>query len=370
MGIPLKKPSVAPLKKKAGVKKASGAQKKSGIKKFESGAVIFKENDNAESLFIIQKGQVRLYRPKGRGFVDIAVLRSGEVIGEMAYFDDGDKRRSCSASAIVPTEIIEISFAAFGKTMQGLNPWFKTIINTLADRLRKTNEKVKSLESNSLGFGQGGKISSYKFFHNVDIIKMLSFLYLCFKIYGVKSDHGSTLHIDKFKFYIIDLHGFQEVKYEEFMHLLINENFIKMTKDSTGLEKIINVRDIELLRDLFMYINAQRVAGEDKQIIIGHRCELLLEVILKQITDKGIDKPKTQVNVSMALDTLEEEGAIVSEEDLKDAVEVGICEDILVDGNNMRTSVVDVLKIKKMFPPIKLLNAVTRFNDKKMGDDR
>ena len=110
----------------------SSASGKSGIKTLKPGEILFNDGENADSLFIIQKGQVRLFKPKGKGFVELAVLRSGEVIGEMAYFDEepNGKKRSCSAAAITPVEIIEISFAAFGKTMQSLNPWFKTIITT------------------------------------------------------------------------------------------------------------------------------------------------------------------------------------------------------------------------------------------------
>ncbi len=95
------------------------AQTKAGIKNLKPGEVLFNDGEIADSLFIIQKGQVRLYKPKGKGFIELAVLRAGEVIGEMAYFDeDGSgRKRSCSASAITGVEIIEISFVAFGKTM-------------------------------------------------------------------------------------------------------------------------------------------------------------------------------------------------------------------------------------------------------------
>ena len=119
----------------------TAAASKSGIRTLKAGEILFNEGEFADSLFIIQKGQIRLYKPKGKGFVELAVLRTGEVIGEMAYFDeDGSgRKRSCSASAVTPVDVIEISFAAFGKTMQSLNPWFKTIINTLVTRLRKTN---------------------------------------------------------------------------------------------------------------------------------------------------------------------------------------------------------------------------------------
>ena len=126
-------------------------QAKSGLRQLKGNEVLFNDGDPADSLYIIQRGQIRLFKPKGKGFIEIAVLRTGEVIGEMAFFDeDGSgRKRSASAAAMVPTEIIEISFVAFGKTMATLNPWFKTIINTLANRLRKANSRIKELESNS-----------------------------------------------------------------------------------------------------------------------------------------------------------------------------------------------------------------------------
>src|SRR5690606_12751424 len=202
---------------------AKVANKKSGLRVFKPGEIIFNEGDNAESLFIIQRGQIRLFRPKGRGFVEIGVLRAGEVIGEMAYFDEKSRRRSCSASAMVSTEMIEISFAAFEKTLHGLNPWFKTIINTLADRIRKTNERVKELGSNSIGYGSGGKVADYKFFQNVDIIRILSLIFLAFKSHGEEKDGAMTLHMNVLKFYSSDIFNVQDVKFEEFFLLLKDE---------------------------------------------------------------------------------------------------------------------------------------------------
>jgi CRP/FNR family cyclic AMP-dependent transcriptional regulator len=161
-----------PAKEKAG----------SGLRQLKPGEILFNDGEKANSLFIIQKGQLRLFKPKGKGFIEIATLRAGEVIGEMAYFDDdGGGKRSCSASAMVGSEVIEISFSAFAKTMSGLNPWFKTIINTLANRLRQTNSRVKELESNSASVNYGtGKHSGYEFFKANDVIKILGTFYLVF----------------------------------------------------------------------------------------------------------------------------------------------------------------------------------------------
>ena len=120
---------------------------KSGLRTLKPGEVLVTAGEVASSLYIIQQGQIKLYLPKGSGIVEIGVLRAGEVIGEMGYFDEKNPRRSCSASANVTTLIVEISYPAFSKTMQGLNPWFKTIITTLVKRLKTANDKIKRLES-------------------------------------------------------------------------------------------------------------------------------------------------------------------------------------------------------------------------------
>ena len=74
-------------------------QGRSGLRQLKTGEVLFEDGEVADSLFIIQKGQLRLYKPKGKGFVEIAVLRAGEVLGEMAFFDEDGSGRKRSASA-------------------------------------------------------------------------------------------------------------------------------------------------------------------------------------------------------------------------------------------------------------------------------
>ena len=66
------------------------------IRYFQHGDVIFHEKDKADSLYIVQKGTVRLFLKKGSGYIDLAMVQQGELIGEMGYFDEQSLRRSCS----------------------------------------------------------------------------------------------------------------------------------------------------------------------------------------------------------------------------------------------------------------------------------
>jgi len=339
--------------------------KKSGMRVFKAGEQLFNQNDPADSLFIIQKGQIRLYIPKGRGFVDLAILRSGEVIGEMGYFDESAKRRSCSAAALVTTEVIEISYNAFGKTMEGLNPWFKTIINTLADRLRKTNAKVKELETNSVGRGTDGGVGEYVFFHTTDITKFLSMFYLIMKSHGEIKDAKMEIHLNKLKFYLFDVFNLPEVKFEEFMRLCTEGHFLEISDDVDGLPKIIRVSHIDQFRQMVVFFNTQRVTEDAKKIKVSSRCETFLGAILRQLAAAGVDKDKWQADISSILNEFKVKGINVSDEDLRDAVTCGLCEDILVGGGNNLTSVINYSKLKKLFPSIRMMNAVARVNDSK-----
>jgi CRP/FNR family transcriptional regulator, cyclic AMP receptor protein len=343
---------------------APAAQKKSGIKTFEAGELLFNQGDPAGSLFIIQRGQIRLYLPKGRGIVELAVLRSGEVIGEMAYFDETATRRSCSATALVRTEVIEISFNAFGKTLEGLNPWFKTIIHTLADRLRKTNDKVKALESNSIGYGQAGKVGDYVFFHNADIIKFLSLFYLGLKTHGEPYEKLVQIHMNRMKFYMQEVFNLTETKFEQFFIMLEEEDFINIAPDEDKQLKLIQVKDVEMFRSMMVFLNMQRVLEDSKKMKISLACQKFLKAILEQMILKGVRDAEATADITTILNKA---GDDFTSDDIKDATIAGLCDDIVVGEGNKLTCNVQVEKLKKLFPSIKLVNAISRVNETMAG---
>lgn len=349
--------------------KLANAQKngevKSGIKHFRQGEVLFREKDPAESLFIIQKGQVRLFVQKGKGYVDIAILRVGEVIGEMAYFDDKASRRSCSAEAMTNLEAVEISFKAFDKTMQGVNPWFRTIVNTLAERLRKTNDKVKALESNSVGFGQDGKLGSYVFFHSIDIVRILSLLYLLYKAQGEPIEGGKIkIHWDKIKMFTTDIFNISEVKLEEFFNILKAENLIAAAEDQNKLPKMYVIDDLEMYRQFMTFFNTQRLLEDAKKLSISPKCQTFLSAIMAQVKGQADAEGKATVDIGKIITEFKQKNLPICEEDLLDSSKSGLTGDIMVN-EGVVTTIVQLTKLEKLFPSIRLMNALKKLNDKK-----
>lgn len=355
-------------------------QAKSGLRTLTPGEVLFHDGENADSLFIIQKGQVRLYKPKGKGFVELAVLRSGEVIGEMAYFDeDGSgKKRSCSASAITPVEIIEISFTAFGKTMQSLNPWFKTIINTLVARLRKTNSRVRELEDNQASVSYSGKHSGYEFMKPIEVMKILGTLFLVFKAHGEVRPQSLVVNRKTLNLYTQEMYQISEVKLESILNLLIQLKIIEIQDDSDNLPNQIILKNVEIIRQIFIYYNSERHLPEDRKISIGDKCELMMAKMLElnlplvdianiKSSEDAPAKFTKYYDITSILEELQGERLITGHEPLEDGRNVNLFGDVFNENGKILVET-DFSKVQKLYPVVRFMNAIRKLNQEKSGD--
>lgn len=341
---------------------------KSGLKVIKPGEVLFHEGDKANSLYIIQKGQLRLFRPKGRGFVELAVLRAGEVIGEMSYFDDvNGGKRSCSAAALVSTEVIEISFTAFAKTMSGLNPWFKTIITTLADRLRTTNSKVKELESNSTSVDYStGKQKGYEFFKNHDVIKMLGTLFLVLKSHGEKNPAGIAVHKKTLNLYSHEIFGVNESKTESILHILQELGLMELQNDKDGFPKVLVFKELETIRGLFIFFNTQKHLTEDKKLKIGMKCQTFLEKIWERLkTSPPPESGMSMVKIDDMLAFWKERKMAIDLDHLEEARAHAIVGEVIVGDGNELSLEVSYMKLQKLLPTIRFMNMIQQSNREK-----
>jgi len=355
---------------------------KSGLRQLKAGEVLFEDGANADSLFIIQKGQLRLYKPKGKGFVEIAVLRAGEVIGEMAFFDeDGSgRKRSCAAAAMTGTEVIEISFPAFGKTMAALNPWFKTIINTLAARLRKANSRIRELESNSTA-QYGKKAGEYEFIKASDLIKILGTIFLVFKSHGDKHDKGISLHKRTVDLYGNEIYGITDAKLEAVLILLKDLGWMEMLEDADKLPHLYVLRNLDAIRSLFIFYNTEKQLGPDKKMKVGTQCETFLEAILVSATQnppKDIpnlrprqDNDRThrytqRFNVTSLLLDFKNRNLAINADHLEDARSIQVTGDRVVENGEVLVEI-DLAKLQKLWPTIKFVNAINKLNRERAG---
>lgn len=361
---------------------AASSQGKSGLRTLKPGEIIFNDGDAADSLYIIQKGQIRLFKPKGKGFIEIGVLRAGEVIGEMAFFDDdgSGKKRSCSAAALTQVEIIEISFVAFGKTMQTLNPWFKTIINTLATRLRKSNSRIKELEDNQASVSYTGKTAGYEFIKPVEIIRILGTIFLVFKSHGEVKSQALSISRKTLNLYTAEVYQIGEVKLETILNLLTQLDWIEVREDENTLPNVLLLKNVEIIRQLFIFYNSERHLPEDKKLCISEKCETLMAKMIELAPTnllmdipnlKGSDDAPIKFTkyyaLNPVLEDLKSQNIILSSDHVSDGKNIGLFgEAVTHEGQTLVE--VDFPKVQKMYPIIRFMNAVRKINREKSGD--
>ena len=103
-------------------------------RRIRAGGVIFREGEDADELFVIKSGYVRIQI----GNRIMAELTADSIFGEMALIDD--EPRSATAVAITDVELVPVSEKQF-LFLVSQTPYFALkVMRILAQRLRLTNK--------------------------------------------------------------------------------------------------------------------------------------------------------------------------------------------------------------------------------------
>ena len=109
---------------------------------------VFREGDEGDRLYLIVKGAVRISRNvPGTGEEAITVLKKGACFGEMAMLDPSTR----STDAIVDSrcDLLTIARADFEQLLESDHDLaykvLRAIIRLLSERLRRTNDNLKSI---------------------------------------------------------------------------------------------------------------------------------------------------------------------------------------------------------------------------------
>ena len=123
---------------------------------YDRGAVILKEGDVADSVFVIVSGQVKVYmldQHDPEREVILKTLKAGDFFGELPLFDPAP--RNASIAAMEPCHLQVLTYRAFQKAIQGSPEIAQHVMATLAARLRHANQKIGTLAM----MGISGRVS-------------------------------------------------------------------------------------------------------------------------------------------------------------------------------------------------------------------
>jgi CRP/FNR family cyclic AMP-dependent transcriptional regulator len=118
----------------------------------EAGSALLREGGEADTLGIVLAGRVKVYKNGDTGDpIEIALLGSGSIFGEMGVFDG--QAASASILAVEDTIVLQIPRARLFEFLKA-NPeiaftMMHTMIYILSSRLRKANVHASSVASSN-----------------------------------------------------------------------------------------------------------------------------------------------------------------------------------------------------------------------------
>ncbi len=206
---------------------------------FRKGEEIVREGHEGKEMYIIKSGKVEVVKSTGDEEIVLATLEPKAFFGEMALF--GEPRRSATIRAVEDTQMIVINKRMLDASLEQVPPWFVTILKTLADRLKATNQAIKS---------------RFKINFEFSVLKMV---YLFAKKHGEKSGDSLSVELDKSLTAISNVLGIAE---GEMLERLKNLAFVGLLKYSEPKNQIL-IPDGKRLMQFLTYLRSKATGIED-----------------------------------------------------------------------------------------------------------
>src|SRR5713226_4309492 len=107
------------------------------------GTVIFRQGDLGDSMFVIERGRVRIVFSCEGHAAEVAVLESGAFFGELSLL--GGAARTASAEVIEDADLLVIRRDTFVMMMQDDIDIVFRMLSDMAVRLARTDEQILAL---------------------------------------------------------------------------------------------------------------------------------------------------------------------------------------------------------------------------------
>jgi CRP/FNR family transcriptional regulator, cyclic AMP receptor protein len=101
------------------------------------GQFLFREDDDADALYIVKSGTLRVVR----GDAVLETLRAGSIVGEMAIIDE--HRRSAAVIAGTHAELLRVDEQKFLSLIEHTPRFALIVMRVMSNRLRIMNERYR-----------------------------------------------------------------------------------------------------------------------------------------------------------------------------------------------------------------------------------
>lgn len=108
---------------------------------FKAGTVIFAQGKTSKYLYLVKKGEVRLFKSKGTNLSAIELCGEKQILNEVAILTN--KPNELTAIAKTDVELVLIDQKDILSVIKSSPQWVPEIFETLCERLKHTQEMIE-----------------------------------------------------------------------------------------------------------------------------------------------------------------------------------------------------------------------------------
>lgn len=316
---------------------------------------MFREGDVSDAMYVIKSGKIAITKSKGNSEIVLAELKPGDMLGEMAFFDNSP--RSAGARAVVDTVVIELPFRALNAQFKTFPEWLKAIVRTVNNHLRNANQKIKALEKTAE--------EEAEYFGPYVVIRLIGILGLVAARYGKPAEGGGVeVPYGALRRYTIQVFQQPTAKMERMTEVLQSFGYMKVEDLGEGKVRL-TVLNLDFLIAFCDYYTDWIYKSEDKKFTLLEKDMPTIKALI-HYGKKETPNNKNQVRVNLTQiqsDCLKDLGFPFSVDDVNSLVEKKLTSEMLsIDGGVAVTF--DIGQLEILYPYWELIHAFKKVRRK------
>jgi len=344
----------------------------SSVLQLKKGELLFAEGDRTRVMYLLQSGAIRLFIKKGNSNVEVATIKPGEIIGEMAFLDGNP--RSVSGEALIDSELTEISIPVFMQVIKSTPEWLKLLLRTIVGRLRNANARIRQLEeantATSYTDKDGGKKSTfYQYLSNADFMKIAVTLGMLGARIGKQTEAGIEIDPLVFNMYCLQIMQIATAKVTSALEVLKECELVAFGANKDGSEFLrITAQDgLDLTIDAL--VEEDKKDPTARKDASGKGLKMMLAItagLPKFEADKRTGKAMVkfaEITSAMAQDPGAKEP--FKDEDLGELLKLGYIADLKIKPPSDTTFVVIAPDFVRTTRAVRALKALKNLNEQK-----
>lgn len=322
------------------------------LKQLKTGEILFKEGDPSDSMYVIKKGRLTVFKQKGNAEVELAEIGAGQMIGEMAFFDR--KPRSASVKAALDSEIIELPFKSLQAQYDTFPEWLKAIVKTINDHLREANKRIKNLEQvEPASAGKGKGMAPHQ------ANKLCAILMFVATRWGTPDPEGVDIKAGVLRKFTIQVFQEPTNKMQMLMGILQGMGILKQLDLGEGKVKITLLQP-DMLYGFVEWFNDYLFTAEEKKVTVSNdELKILRSLIHFAKRVQPDDKGQSKISlVEMQNESMKELGYLVGINDSNGLISKGLVSDKISEKDGTYVKV-DRKELERIYPYWQLFYAIT-----------